>query len=232
MLIAPAIYPEARSSRLRPQAFEGPNACEGPSSCLSPTNPGRGPNACADGGAQLEAFLGHWRAHLRPAHGLAFSQLNGAPLTAQGVHKLFYSSAFRITGKKTNPHLVRDMVVTYLRCDAFPARAPARRVGLGFQGFYSVPLFWGFRDFRPGTQGLATPVMPCRFPRGTATHPGHGGLFRTRRAHCRALHSSKALCVSASWKVFVKSHCAALERARPAAASLRCRRAPIRAKLC
>ena len=30
-------------------------------------------------GGQLEAFLGHWRAHLRPAHGLAFSQLNSAP---------------------------------------------------------------------------------------------------------------------------------------------------------
>ena len=82
---------------------------------------GRRPTLCGDlWGAQLEAFLGHWRAHLRPAHGLVFSQLNGAPLTVQGVHKLFYSSAFRITGKKTNPHLVRDMVVTYLRCAAFP----------------------------------------------------------------------------------------------------------------
>lgn len=31
------------------------------------------------------------------------------------MHKIFYTSAFRISGKKTNPHLVRDMVVTYLR---------------------------------------------------------------------------------------------------------------------
>ena len=65
--------------------------------------------------AQLEAFLGHWRAFLRPQHSLVFSQLNGAPLTAQGLGKLFYTSAHRIAGKKTNPHLVRDMVVTHLR---------------------------------------------------------------------------------------------------------------------
>lgn len=64
---------------------------------------------------QLEAFLGHWRQFLQPQHSLAFSQLNGKPLTEQGLHKMFYTSAFRISGKKTNPHLVRDMVVTYLR---------------------------------------------------------------------------------------------------------------------
>ncbi|BDA51332.1 hypothetical protein COCOBI_18-2090 [Coccomyxa sp. Obi] len=64
---------------------------------------------------ELEAFLGHWRRFLQPAHGLVFSQLNGKPLTEQGLHKIFYTSAFRISGKKTNPHLVRDMVVTYLR---------------------------------------------------------------------------------------------------------------------
>ncbi|EIE19955.1 hypothetical protein COCSUDRAFT_19015 [Coccomyxa subellipsoidea C-169] len=64
---------------------------------------------------ELEAFLGHWRQFLQPAHNLVFSQLNGKPLTEQGLHKMFQTSAFRISGKKTNPHLVRDMVVTYLR---------------------------------------------------------------------------------------------------------------------
>ena len=64
---------------------------------------------------QLEAFLGHWRQFLQPKHGLVFSQLNGAPVTMQAVYKIFNTSAFRISGKKTNPHLVRDMVVTYLR---------------------------------------------------------------------------------------------------------------------
>lgn len=64
---------------------------------------------------QLEAFLGHWRTFLNPQHSLVFSQANGLPLTTQGLGKIFYTSAFRISGKKTNPHLVRDMVVTYLR---------------------------------------------------------------------------------------------------------------------
>ena len=38
-------------------------------------------------------------------------------MTMQGVYKIFHTSAFRISGKKTNPHLVRDMVVTYLRSE-------------------------------------------------------------------------------------------------------------------
>ena len=66
---------------------------------------------------QLEAFLGHWRQFLKPQHSLVFSQLNGVPMTMQGVYKIFHTSAFRISGKKTNPHLVRDMVVTYLRSE-------------------------------------------------------------------------------------------------------------------
>lgn len=64
---------------------------------------------------QLEAFLGHWRQFLQPQHNLMFSQLNGVPMTMQAVYKVFHTSAFRISGKKTNPHLVRDMVVTHLR---------------------------------------------------------------------------------------------------------------------
>ena len=72
---------------------------------------------------QLEAFLGRWRACLQPKHALLFSQLNGAPMTVTGVYKVFQTSAFRISGKKTNPHLVRDMVVTHLRC-LFWLRSP------------------------------------------------------------------------------------------------------------
>ena len=76
---------------------------------------------------QLEAFLGHWRHFLQPQHGLLFSQLNGAPMTAQAVYKAFQTSAFRISGKKTNPHLVRDMVVTYLRWEPSLRNAGPRR---------------------------------------------------------------------------------------------------------
>ena len=76
---------------------------------------------------QLEAFLGHWRQFLQPRHSLVFSQLNGVPMTMQAVYKIFHTSAFRISGKKTNPHLVRDMVVTYLRSGPSPSISPPGR---------------------------------------------------------------------------------------------------------
>lgn len=64
---------------------------------------------------ELEAFLDEWRSELKPQHDFVFSQANGDPLTTLGLYKLFYTSCFRITGKKTNPHLVRDSIVTHLR---------------------------------------------------------------------------------------------------------------------
>ena len=42
-------------------------------------------------------------------------QISGAKMTEQGLHRVFTTSAWRISGKKCNPHLVRDMIVTYLR---------------------------------------------------------------------------------------------------------------------
>ena len=36
-------------------------------------------------------------------------------MTDGSLYKLFWTTAYRITGKRTNPHLVRDMIVTYLR---------------------------------------------------------------------------------------------------------------------
>ena len=33
----------------------------------------------------------------------------------QSVHKIFSVAAFRLSGKKLNPHLVRGMVITHLR---------------------------------------------------------------------------------------------------------------------
>lgn len=37
------------------------------------------------------------------------------PLTAQELSRSFSLNAYRLTGRKTNPHLVRDMVVTHAR---------------------------------------------------------------------------------------------------------------------
>ena len=45
---------------------------------------------------QLEAFLGRWRAELAPTHSFVFTARNGAPLTMQGVHRIFTSTSYRL----------------------------------------------------------------------------------------------------------------------------------------
>lgn len=43
------------------------------------------------------------------------SKKNGGKPDAKWVYAVFSSAAHRLTGKRTNPHLVRDMIVTFLR---------------------------------------------------------------------------------------------------------------------
>ena len=65
----------------------------------------------------LEAFLDRWRRELGPRHDRVFSRLNGEPLTEQGVHRIFTSVSHRLTSKRLNPHLIRDMSAS--RCLLF-----------------------------------------------------------------------------------------------------------------
>lgn len=55
-------------------------------------------------------------------------RLNGEPLTEKSLYKLHWTTSYRITGKKTNPHLVRDSIVTYLRWVGRPRRRPAATI--------------------------------------------------------------------------------------------------------
>ena len=107
LVIAPAIYPEVGFSRLRSETLSG-SIAEGYAGSASPSKSSmlhrrmlagshghvevcgmsklveaERLEGCAACPAQLEAFLGHWRAFLQPQHGLVFSQLNGAPLSVQ-----------------------------------------------------------------------------------------------------------------------------------------------------
>ena len=63
----------------------------------------------------LDEFINTWRKELNPKHDFLFCQVGGGPLTDKGLWKVFVRSAYRITGKRCHPHLVRDSVVTYLR---------------------------------------------------------------------------------------------------------------------
>lgn len=63
----------------------------------------------------LDAYLGKWRAFLTPSHGFVFSKKNGAAPTSGFIYSLFTAAMYRLTGKKTNPHFVRDIIVTHLK---------------------------------------------------------------------------------------------------------------------
>jgi len=64
---------------------------------------------------ELEAYLTTWRKELNPQHNYVFTKTCGKPLDRAELSRHFSITAFRITGKRTNPHLIRDMVVTYFR---------------------------------------------------------------------------------------------------------------------
>jgi hypothetical protein len=82
---------------------------------------------------ELGAFISHYRAFLNPSHDFLFCMKTGAPLTAQALYRLFQCAAYRLTGQKTNPHLVRDMVVTHIRArgDATEAELEALALYMG-----------------------------------------------------------------------------------------------------
>ena len=103
----------------------------------------------------LEEWLSVRRTHLRPAHDFLFTGKNGAPLTDAGVHKLMTSTAYRLTGKRTNPHLVRDMIITHLRgTDASERELEALAVYMG----HSVAMQKGTYDRRTKEEKVAPAV--------------------------------------------------------------------------
>ena len=65
---------------------------------------------------QLDAFVEEWRQYLQPAGQHLFAQAKtGKPLRQDSVYQIVARMCFNHTGKKTNPHLLRDMVVTHVR---------------------------------------------------------------------------------------------------------------------
>lgn len=64
----------------------------------------------------LEAWLGQWRALFSPGHNFVFTQENGKPYKkASDVSNLIRRATYRLTGKLTTSHLIRHMLVTYLK---------------------------------------------------------------------------------------------------------------------
>jgi hypothetical protein len=64
----------------------------------------------------IDRFLNEWRPCLRPTTNVLFVQpRTGNPLSRDSVYQLVSRACFEQTGKRTNPHLLRDMIVTHVR---------------------------------------------------------------------------------------------------------------------
>jgi hypothetical protein len=64
----------------------------------------------------VDEFLERWRPHLSPISNKLFAQSRtGKPLTQDSVYQIVSRSCYQIAGKRTNPHLLRDMLVTHVR---------------------------------------------------------------------------------------------------------------------
>jgi integrase len=63
----------------------------------------------------LESWLSTHRAALSPSHDFVFTRPNGTPWTVSELSRTFSRAALRVTGQKTNPHLIRDMIDTHVR---------------------------------------------------------------------------------------------------------------------
>jgi hypothetical protein len=67
-------------------------------------------------GEAVDEFLSSWRECLQPTSEFVFCQpRTGNPLTQDSVYQIVARSCFQYTGKRTNPHLLRDMIVTHIR---------------------------------------------------------------------------------------------------------------------
>ena len=64
----------------------------------------------------IDDFVERWRPCLNPKTGYLFVQpRTGNPLSRDSVYQIVARNCFQRTGKKTNPHLLRDMIVTHVR---------------------------------------------------------------------------------------------------------------------
>ncbi|VEU41337.1 unnamed protein product [Pseudo-nitzschia multistriata] len=64
----------------------------------------------------IDDFLARWRPALEPSTGLLLVQARtGKPMTSNSVFKRVVRCCFQHTGKKANPHLLRDILVTHVR---------------------------------------------------------------------------------------------------------------------
>lgn len=98
---------------------------------------------------------GH-RAALSPSHALVFSRPNGEPWSVSELSRTFSRTAMRLTGKKTNPHLIRDMIITHVRREGLATDAELEALSL-YMG-HSMAMQKGTYDRRTQQQKVAPAI--------------------------------------------------------------------------
>ena len=106
--------------------------------------------------ADIEDFWENWRGHLDPKdHNFLFCSRGGKPPNEGTINRILTRSMFRITGKKVNPHLLRDAVVTHIRgTDASEAQLEALALYMG----HSLAIQRSTYDKRSKEQKIAPAV--------------------------------------------------------------------------
>ena len=81
--------------------------------------------------ADIDDFIHRWRSFLLPKTDHLFCQVRtGQPLTQDSVYQIVARTCFQYTGKRTNPHLLRDMIVTHVRGNSEATEAQLEALAL------------------------------------------------------------------------------------------------------
>eukprot|EP00977_Amphora_coffeiformis_P010869 scaffold2554_cov156-Amphora_coffeaeformis.AAC.6 len=105
----------------------------------------------------IDLFLQHWRPKLQPLTDLVFvQQRTRKPLTQDSVYQIVGRACYQFTGQRTNPHLLRDMIVTHVRESTTTSEAELEALAM-LMG-HSVAIQRASYDRRTLTQKVAPAI--------------------------------------------------------------------------
>jgi len=107
--------------------------------------------------SSIDDYWKYWRPYLKPSSDHFFVGPNtGKPFTVEGIRYQVGKACYDQTGKKTNPHLLRDMIVTHVRDSADVSERDLEALAL-FMG-HSVSMQRSSYDRRTLDQKVAPAV--------------------------------------------------------------------------
>ncbi len=64
---------------------------------------------------EIELWINKWRLVFKPNHNFFFTKTKGEPMDGASIYDVFIGAMYRVTGKRTNPHLIRSMCITHFQ---------------------------------------------------------------------------------------------------------------------